>query len=98
MIKKSIAIALLLFIVFYSTGCMSHTHVVGKGAQSTQTMESRQWYILFGLVPLNNANTAELAKDAVDYTIKTEITPLDFIMNIVTGFVTIYSRTVTVTK
>jgi hypothetical protein len=98
MIKRSIAIVLLLSIVFYSAGCMSHTHVVGKGAQSTQTMESRQWYILFGLVPLNNANSAELAKDAADYTIKTEITPLDFIMNIVTGIVTVYSRTVTVTK
>jgi len=85
MIRKSIAIILLLFVVFYSSGCMSHTHVVGKGAQSTQSMESRQWYILFGLVPLNNANSAELAKGAADYTIKSEITPLDFIMNIEIG-------------
>lgn len=98
MFRKYIAIVLLLFVVFYSSGCMSHTHVVGKGAQSAQVEQSRQWYILFGLVPLNNANSAELAKDAADYTIKTEITPLDFLMNIFTSFITVYSRTVTVTK
>jgi flagellar basal body-associated protein FliL len=98
MLKKSIAIILLLFVVIYSTGCMAHTHVIGDGAQGNKSEDSRQWYILFGLVPLNNANTAEMAKGATNYTIRTETSVLDFIINCFTGIVTVNSRTVTVTR
>ena len=78
--------------------CSTHTHIVGKGAQGTQQVESRQWYILFGLVPLNDVQTNDMASGANDYTIQTQQGALDVIMNIFTMYVTVSSRTVTVTK
>jgi hypothetical protein len=78
--------------------CSTHTHIVGKGAQGTQQVENRQWYILFGLVPLNDVKTSDMAAGATDYTIQTQQCALDVIMNIFTMYVTVSSRTVTVTK
>ena len=79
-------------------GCAAHTHLIGKGAQGDNVTEGRQWYILFGLVPLNNIDSHDMAADADDYTIKTEQSVLDVIMNMFTGIVTVNSRTVTVTR
>jgi hypothetical protein len=98
MLHKVVALLLILVFVLGMVGCMSHTHVVGNGAQGVSTQEARQWYVLFGLVPINDANSAMLAGNATDYTIKTEISPLDFIINIFTSWVTVYSRTVSVTR
>lgn len=89
---------LMLFAVAVSSGCMAHTHVVGDGANSGVTDEARQWYILWGLVPINDVDTNQMAAGQDDYTIETEITPLDFVINIFTSFITVYSRTVTVTQ
>ena len=73
-------------------------HTVGKGAQGDNKIESRQWYILFGLVPLNEVDTKEMSGDAENYEIKTEQAALDIVMNIFTSMISVYSRTVTVTK
>jgi hypothetical protein len=61
-------------------------------------MQQRQWYILWGLVPLNNVDTYHMAGGTKDYEIKTEASALDVIISIFTGIVTVNSRTVTVTK
>lgn len=79
-------------------GCAAHTHVIGAGAQGTQTAEQRQWYVLWGLVPINIVDTAAMSGGAHDYTIHTETSVLDFVINIFTSIVTVNSRTVTVTK
>ena len=79
-------------------GCAQHIHKIGSGPSGTDVVEQRQWYILFGLVPLNNADTSVMAAGATNYQIKTAITPLDFVINIFTEWVTVVSRTVTVTK
>lgn len=89
--------ALLLFGMLVSSGCMAHRHVVGNGG-SGQTEEARQWYVLWGLVPINNVDSQQMAGGSSNYTIETEITPLDFVINIFTSFVTVYSRTVSVTR
>jgi hypothetical protein len=80
------------------TGCLSHTHVVGDGAQTGQTEMKRQWYILFGLVPLNEVDSQAMAGDADDYTIKTTQSFIDGVIGIFTGIVTIQPRTVKVEK
>ena len=98
MVHKVVALLLIVVLIAGMVGCMTHTHVVGKGAQGVSTQEARQWYVLFGLVPINNANSAMLAGNATDYTIKTEISPLDFVINIFTSWITVYSRTVSVTR
>lgn len=96
--KSFISLFLVIILLFAFTACSTHIHKIGQGAQRNDETTARQWYILWGLVPLNTVDTHEIAGNATNYEIKTEISGLDFIMNIFTGFVTVYSRTVTVTK
>ncbi|OPX29156.1 MAG: hypothetical protein B1H06_01955 [Candidatus Cloacimonas sp. 4484_143] len=92
-------ISLIMLVAFIAlVGCSANIHKVGKGAQGNNVIEARQWYVLYGLVPLNEVDTNQMAGDAVDYEIKTEQSPLDIILSMFTGAVTVYSRTVTVTK
>ena len=95
---KKVTIIIMLVTLFALVGCATHIHTIGKGQQGYQTTEARQWYALWGLVPLNEVDTSTMAGDATDYEIKTEQNELDFIMNIFTSMITVYSRTVTVTK
>lgn len=94
-LSKYFTIALVSFML---VGCMSHSHVVGTGGSGTSTEEARQWYVLFGLVPINDVDTKQLAGGSANYTVKTQQSFLDVVINIFTGAVTVYSRTVTVTK
>ncbi len=95
--KKIVSIIMLIALIAL-VGCSANIHQVGKGAQGSEVVEARQWYILFGLAPLNEVDTNQMAGDAVDYEIKTEQGALDIIMNMFTSAITVYSRTVTVTK
>lgn len=97
-LKHSLYTLMIAAILFVGSGCSAHTHVVGNGAQTGATEEARQWYILWGLVPINDVDTSDMAAGAEDYTIETEQSALDVIINIFTGIITVYSRTVTVTK
>lgn len=91
--KFGLVISLLLCL-----NCAAHLHQVGNGAKGDTQQRARQWYILFGLVPLNEIDTRKMAEDAVNYEIKTETSVTDMFLNILTGYVTITSRTVTVSK
>jgi hypothetical protein len=93
--RKVLSIVVLLSLLFM-IGCTAHTHIVGNGAQGKGSSQQRQWYVLWGLVPINDVQTSQMAGGATDYTIKTEQSALDVIINIFTGLVTVYSRTVTV--
>ena len=95
--KKIISIVLLVVFLML-LGCEAHMHKIGQGAQNNEMEEARQWYILFGLVPLNEVDTSEMVGEVEDYTIETETSVLDVVMNIFTMYVTVSSRTVTVTK
>ena len=61
-------------------------------------MMARQWYVLFGLVPINEVDTNAMAGTATDYEIMTQHTGLDVIINIFTGVISVNSRTVIVRK
>jgi len=95
---RKIVLVIMLLAMLVMIGCSANVHQVGKGAQGNQIEEARQWYALFGLIPLNEVDTAEMAGDATDYEIKTEQNETDFILNLFTSYITVYSRTVTVTK
>ena len=97
MLKKCLAVVLILG-VFLVIGCAAHVHKVGNGAQGNDMMIERQWYALFGLMPLNEVDTNAMAGGATDYAIMTQKTPFDIVINIFTGFITINSRTVIVRK
>lgn len=95
--KKTVS-GLMLIVMLIIVSCSTHIHQIGNGPQGYQVVEARQWYILFGLVPLNTVDTNQMSGDAKDYEIKTETTVLDFIFNIFTSYVTVSSRTVSVKK
>ena len=80
-------IAAMLFVI----GCSAHVHTVGKGAQGSDVTEARQWYIVWGLVPINDVDTNAMAGEATDYEITTLYTPIDIIIGVVAGSVTISS-------
>jgi hypothetical protein len=78
--------------------CATHVHTVGSGAQSSETVQKKQWYALYGLVPINTVDSKAMANGAKDYTIKTEQSFIDGIITIFTSFITVNVRTVEVKK
>tara|TARA_B100000315_G_C14324688_1_gene472418 strand:- start:379 stop:633 length:255 start_codon:yes stop_codon:yes gene_type:complete len=82
----------------FAVGCATHIHTVGTGARSGQSEQTRQWYVLWGLVPLNDVDTNAMAGGSANYEIKTSSTFMDAIIGGVTGMVTVNCRTVKVTR
>ena len=97
MLRKCSAVVLILGVLLL-IGCAAHVHKVGNGAQGNDIMMERQWYVLYGLVPINEVDTNAMAGEATDYEIMTQHTGLDVIINIFTGAISINSRTVIVRK
>ena len=56
------------------------------------------WWILGGLIALNEVDTSVMADGAANYEIKTSMEPMDIIIGIPCSYVTVTRRTVTVTK
>ena len=95
---KKLMLALVCGSVLLAPACYTIHHTVGKGAQSHTESEKRQWYILFGLVPMGEVDSKTLAGDATDYTVTTQWSFVDVLLNLFTGLVTISSRTITVER
>ncbi len=80
-------------------GCSTHVHTVGMGPQIGEVESARQWYALYGTVPLNTVDTGAMANGADDYEIKTAIMPLDVLIGIpALSTISVSSRTVIVTR
>lgn len=103
MFRKFSSVVLILGFLFV-IGCMTHVHKVGNGAAGNDITEARQWYVLWGLIPINDlgpvkaVDTNAMAAGATDYEIMTQTTLIDVIINIVLSEITVTSRTVTVRK
>ena len=61
-------------------GCSTHVHTVGMGPQIGEVESARQWYVLYGAVPLNTVDTGAMANGADDYEIKTATMPFDVLI------------------
>ena len=107
--NKLITITLIISMLFIS--CATHLHHVGHGPQTGTKVTSRQFYLLYGLVPLNSVDTNKMAgidsngNYITDYEIQTQTGPIDIGIAIGLGMFTmglgpviIQSRTVTITK
>ena len=79
-------------------GCSTHVHTIGDGPQDNESVSAKQWYVLYGLIPLNTVDTVEMSDGASDYEIKTTTSFVDGLIGGITGMVTINCRTVKVTK
>lgn len=95
---KVYSIALTLCVSILMTSCFSINHTVGAGAKGSDTQQAKQWFALFGLVPISNVDSKAMAGGATDYTINTQRSFVDGLIGIFTGIVTIYPTTVKVTK
>jgi hypothetical protein len=95
---KKITCILLVFSFIFITGCFAVKHTIGAGAKGNTTVSERQWYVLWGLVPINKVNSKTMAAGATDYEITTQFTFVDIVIGIFTGIVTIQPKTVTVKK
>jgi hypothetical protein len=96
--KRLVSLVLVFVLLLGASGCYSLTHTVGSGPQTGVKLSERQWYILWGLVPLGTKDSATLAGNAADYRVTTKYSVTDIILNIFTGLVTIHSRTISVQK
>lgn len=84
-LKSIFSIALLAAILF---SCNATMHTVGTGGSgdckspSSYDAKKKQWYLLFGLVPLNHVDSKDLAGGAQNYTIRTTTSFGDYLISI----------------
>ncbi len=97
-IKKAISSLLLTLMVITCTGCYTMKHTVGDGARGNTLESTKQWYILWGLVPLNTVNSKTMAGGAKDYEVTTQMSFIDVIIAAFTSIVTVVPFTVEVKK
>ena len=94
-IKTFLGIFLLALLL---SSCMSLTHVVGTGASSGVTTEKKQWYALWGLVPINEVDSKAMAGGDSNYTIKSKVKFVDYVISAFTSAISINVQTVSVQK
>jgi len=98
--KKAVVMIMIVSSLFL-IGCSTHFHTVGTGPQTGVSNTARQFYLLYGLIPLNSVDTGAMAGGAANYEIQTQVGPMDVVINVasavaIAGIVS--SRSVTVTK
>lgn len=96
--KKFMKVATIAIMCAALSGCYTLNHQVGDGANGANSVKKKQWYILWGLVPINSVDSKAMAGGAENYTIQSQQAIDDIIIGLFTGWVTIYPQTVKVTK
>lgn len=96
--KKIFMTAMIVIMLLSLVACSTHIHKVGDGAKGNSVQVERQWYALFGLIPINDVDTNQMAGGADDYQIKTEATFIDGLISAFTSYVTVSCRSVEVRK
>jgi hypothetical protein len=96
MLRKFVLTASLAAVLSLSS-CYTMRHQVGSGGTGEPQSE-QQWWILWGLVPLNHVDSHAMAGNATNYTVTTGFKVLDVVISAFTGWVTIYVQTVEVQK
>ena len=100
--KKAVIMVMIASSLFL-IGCSTHIHTVGTGPETGLTKVGRQYYLLWGLIPLNTVDTNQMAASMQtdNYEIKSQVGLIDGAINLA-SMVTIgglvSSRTFTITK
>ena len=100
---KKVVVMIMIVSSLFLIGCSTHVHTVGTGPETGMTKVARQYYLLWGLIPLNTVDTNQMAASMKtdNYEIQSQVALIDGAINFASmvtigGLVT--SRTVTVTK
>jgi hypothetical protein len=97
-LRKAITIGVLVvFAMSLIVGCTTHEHIVGSGAATGYTESAKQWYLLWGLLPINNVDTKAMSGGAENYKIVTQTSIIDALISGLTGGI-LTPRTVRVIK
>ena len=96
--KNITLIVLTILFAFSMTSCYTLEHTVGDGAQGSTVEKQKQWYALWGAVPINEVDSKEMAGGAEDYTIKSQHKFVDQLITFFTAYVSITVQTVEVKK
>ena len=83
-------------IVTVLPGCFTTHHTVGAGPMTGEETSEHHWYALWGLAPMGDAESSELAGNNQDYRVTTEFKFMDVLISSVTSFAGFYRQTVTV--
>ena len=82
---KRIVGVVLIMAMLGLTGCFTNQHMIGSGAQGATKTTQRQWYALWGLVPINQVDSHTMAAGAENYDVQTRFTFVDMVIGIFTG-------------
>jgi hypothetical protein len=95
--KKFIKLFSSLFLItFLLSSCYTATHIVGEGAKGNQEISEWNHYVLFGLVPVDLADSKKMVGEVDNYTITTSHSFVNGLLNAVT--LGIYAPTTTTVK
>lgn len=86
--------ALLLLVL--TASCVSHRHAIGLGSTGTGEQQSRQYYLFFGLMTVNDISAQRMADGLTSYEIETSYGIWDFLLQPLILPLTLTTRTVTV--
>ena len=97
-LMKTITVGVLVvFAISLIAGCTTHEHIVGSGAATGYTESAKQWYLLWGLMAINNVDTKAMSGGAENYKIVTQTSIIDALIGGLTGGI-LTPRTVRVIK
>lgn len=81
------------------SSCVWHQHTVGLGPNAIGTESARQFYILFGLLRLNEVDSQRMTHDLRSYRVTTSFSLVDFLLTpILLPLLGTTSRTVVVER
>ena len=84
-LKRATAIGIIaVFAMTLLAGCFTNEHIVGTGAATGYTESAKQWYLLFGLLPVNNVDTKAMSGAAQNYKIITQTSVIDAVISSLT--------------
>jgi hypothetical protein len=81
--------------------CFTFTHTVGRGPVNPQqpvVREETRWFALYGIVPMSDFDSIDLAGSAKDYRVTTKFTFVDCVITCFTSLATFYRQTVIIEK
>ena len=81
------------------SSCYTIRQDIGTGASKKHTLvHKHKWYALWGITPLNTVDAKKMAGKSTNYSVKTQFSPTDVIISLITGCLSIVTQTVTVSK
>lgn len=87
---------LALLLLALTTSCVSHRHSIGLGSTGTGEENSRQYYLFFGLINVNEINAQRMADGLTSYQIETRYGFWDLMLQPLLLPLTMTTRTITV--